>query len=72
MKALRFHGVKDLRLDEIDEPICGKHQVKVMNTPFVVFRCFRSLTIARFGRLLLVSAAQVCLYLVDLMFYVTG
>lgn len=32
MKALRFHGRGDLRLDQIDEPVCGKDQIKVMNT----------------------------------------
>ncbi|KAL8806064.1 MAG: hypothetical protein Q9182_001596 [Xanthomendoza sp. 2 TL-2023] len=29
MKALRFHGQKDLRLEEIEEPKCGRGQVKV-------------------------------------------
>lgn len=29
MKALRFHGKEDLRLDEIAIPSCGKGQVKV-------------------------------------------
>lgn len=29
MKALRFHGQRDLRLEEIEIPKCGKGQVKV-------------------------------------------
>ncbi len=33
MKALRFHGQKDIRLDEIDIPKCGKGQVKVNTAP---------------------------------------
>ena len=30
MKALRFHGQKDIRLDEVEVPKCGKGQVKVL------------------------------------------
>lgn len=29
MKALRFHGQRDLRLEEVEIPVCGKDQVKV-------------------------------------------
>ena len=29
MKAVRFHGKEDLRFEDIPEPKCGKHQVKV-------------------------------------------
>lgn len=29
MRAVRFHGRKDIRLDEVDEPNCGRNQVKV-------------------------------------------
>lgn len=29
MKAVRFHGPGDIRLDEVEEPVCGKGQVKV-------------------------------------------
>ncbi|KAI9754686.1 MAG: hypothetical protein M4579_004591 [Chaenotheca gracillima] len=29
MKALRFHGKQDIRLDDIPTPVCGKGQVKV-------------------------------------------
>lgn len=29
MKAVRWHGPGDIRLDEIEEPVCGKGQVKV-------------------------------------------
>jgi threonine dehydrogenase-like Zn-dependent dehydrogenase len=29
MKALRFHGQKDIRIDEVEVPTCGKGQVKV-------------------------------------------
>ena len=30
MQALRFHGQKDIRLDEVEIPQCGKGQVKVI------------------------------------------
>lgn len=29
MKSVRFHGPGDIRLDEVEEPVCGKGQVKV-------------------------------------------
>lgn len=29
MRAVRFHGRGDIRLDEVDEPVCGSGQVKV-------------------------------------------
>lgn len=29
MRAVRFHGRQDIRLDEVDEPVCGDGQVKV-------------------------------------------
>ncbi|KAH8588873.1 chaperonin 10-like protein [Bisporella sp. PMI_857] len=29
MRAVRFHGQKDIRLDEIPEPVCGPGQVKI-------------------------------------------
>ena len=29
MKALRFHGQKDIRLEDIEIPECGEGQVKV-------------------------------------------
>lgn len=29
MKAVRFHGPKDIRVEQIEEPVCGKGQVKV-------------------------------------------
>jgi len=29
MKALRFHGQKDIRLEQVEVPKCGKDQVKV-------------------------------------------
>lgn len=29
MKSVRFHGPGDIRVDEIEEPLCGKGQVKV-------------------------------------------
>jgi len=34
MKALRFHGQKDIRLENIDVPKCGKGQVKVKSLYF--------------------------------------
>lgn len=36
MKALRYYGKKDLRLEDIDIPAVKENQVKVntMNTPF--------------------------------------
>ncbi|OJI96689.1 hypothetical protein ASPVEDRAFT_48824 [Aspergillus versicolor CBS 583.65] len=32
MKAVRFHGPKDIRVEQIEEPVCGKGQVKLRNT----------------------------------------
>lgn len=32
MRAVRFHGRGDIRLDEVEEPICGSGQVKVRST----------------------------------------
>jgi hypothetical protein len=29
MKSVRFHGSGDIRVDEIEEPMCSKGQVKV-------------------------------------------
>jgi threonine dehydrogenase-like Zn-dependent dehydrogenase len=29
MRAVRFHGREDIRIDEVEEPICGNGQVKV-------------------------------------------
>lgn len=29
MRAVRFHGREDIRLDQIEIPVCGKGQVKV-------------------------------------------
>lgn len=29
MKSVRFHGPGDIRVDEIEEPVCGKGQVKI-------------------------------------------
>jgi len=29
MKACRFHGKEDLRVEDVPEPTCGKGQVKV-------------------------------------------
>jgi len=29
MKALRFHGQNDIRLEDVEVPQCGKDQVKV-------------------------------------------
>ena len=29
MKSVRFHGPGDIRLDTVEEPVCGKGQVKV-------------------------------------------
>ena len=29
MRAVRLHGKKDIRLDEIPEPQCGPDQIKV-------------------------------------------
>ncbi|CEL05649.1 hypothetical protein ASPCAL06766 [Aspergillus calidoustus] len=31
MRAVRFHGPKDIRLDHVEEPVCGKGQVKLRN-----------------------------------------
>ncbi|KAL5338322.1 chaperonin 10-like protein [Aspergillus crustosus] len=32
MRALRFHAPNDLRVDNIEEPVCGKGQVKLRNS----------------------------------------
>lgn len=32
MRAVRFHGRGDIRLDEVEEPVCGSGQVKVRST----------------------------------------
>lgn len=29
MKSVRFHGPGDIRVEEIDEPVCGRGEVKV-------------------------------------------
>ncbi|KAJ6024058.1 hypothetical protein N7540_004855 [Penicillium herquei] len=29
MQSVRFHGPGDIRLDQVEEPLCGKGQVKV-------------------------------------------
>jgi len=34
MRAVRFHGREDIRLDEVEEPICGIGQVKVFSKSF--------------------------------------
>lgn len=36
MRSVRFHGPGDIRLDEVEEPVCGKGQVKV-GLPSVIF-----------------------------------
>lgn len=38
MKSVRFHGACDIRVDEINEPVCGKGEVKVSATFF--YPCF--------------------------------
>lgn len=35
MKSVRFHGRGDVRVDEVEEPVCGKGQVKVRLTPLL-------------------------------------
>ena len=32
MKAVRFHGQRDIRLDDVDSVQCGRDQVKVGST----------------------------------------
>ncbi|KAL3475502.1 chaperonin 10-like protein [Aspergillus californicus] len=32
MRAVRFHGPKDIRVDHVEDPTCGKGQVKLRNT----------------------------------------
>lgn len=29
MQSVRFHGPDDIRVEEVDEPVCGKGHVKV-------------------------------------------
>lgn len=31
MTAVRFHNCGDIRVDEVEEPLCGKDEVKVLN-----------------------------------------
>lgn len=42
MKSVRFHGPGDIRVEEIEEPVCGKGQVKVCFSfvPFVALPRF--------------------------------
>lgn len=30
MKSVRFHGSGDIRVEDIDEPVCGRGEVKVL------------------------------------------
>lgn len=30
MRAVRYHGRGDVRVDQIDEPVCGEGEVKVL------------------------------------------
>lgn len=32
MRAVRFHGRRDIRVDQIDEPVCREDQVKVRSS----------------------------------------
>lgn len=42
MRAVRFHGREDIRVDEVEEPLCGHDQVKVWRSGFMIFwRYFR-------------------------------
>ena len=34
MKSVRFHGPGDIRVEDIEEPLCGRGQVKVYLVPF--------------------------------------
>jgi threonine dehydrogenase-like Zn-dependent dehydrogenase len=36
MRAVRFHGRGDIRVDEIDEPVCGDGQVKVASISYLL------------------------------------
>jgi threonine dehydrogenase-like Zn-dependent dehydrogenase len=32
MRAVRYHGREDVRVDDVPEPVCGNGQVKVCQT----------------------------------------
>lgn len=36
MRAVRFHGRRDIRIDEVQEPVCGKGQVKASLTLLLI------------------------------------
>lgn len=48
MRAVRFHGARDIRVDQIEEPVCGEEEVKVCITSFAVavVLCFSSLDLS--------------------------
>lgn len=33
MKSVRYHGAGDIRVEDIEEPLCGKGQVKASTAP---------------------------------------
>lgn len=38
MRAVRFHGRRDIRIDEVEEPVCGNGQVKAsLELPLIAF-----------------------------------
>ena len=37
MKALRYHGQKDIRLEQVEIPTCGKNHVKVQGDGCHIF-----------------------------------
>lgn len=37
MRAVRFYGRGDIRVDEIDKPVCGEGQVKVTGIWYPTF-----------------------------------
>lgn len=37
MRSVRFHGRGDIRVDTIEEPTCGKGQVKVIPATYISF-----------------------------------
>lgn len=67
MRALRFYGAKDLRLDEIDEPAISKGKVKVslhLLTPLALLGTVK-LNYTRSNQSLLEFVVLVCYSLVS-------
>ncbi|KAJ5178307.1 uncharacterized protein N7500_001006 [Penicillium coprophilum] len=66
MRAVRFHGRGDIRVDEVEEPICGEGQVKAslaLLVAFVMLPPAESLTVLDVNRFDLPLLEYVAVYL---------